>query len=191
MSERNAFGCVIIALLFLPLLWACSDSKTKEEAPAVLTINEYQMTREAFQAVCQADLEFNEAYKTSMEGQKIILDRIIRKELLIQAAKKRGLDKQPEFMAAIERYWEATLIKLLMQEKGEEIKKTTLVTQKEIEAAYQAHKAANASLPPLSKIEKQIADQILAEKKTQALDKWIKSLYEKADIIIDEKIFTQ
>jgi len=45
----------------------------------------------------------------------------IKKQILIQEAQRQGLDRKKSFMKTIERYWEQTLIKELLNEEFKRI----------------------------------------------------------------------
>ena len=45
------------------------------------------------------------------------LSEMITRELLVQEAQRLGLDREPEFMRAIERFWKEGLIKILFANK--------------------------------------------------------------------------
>jgi len=152
----------------------------------VAQINDFQLKRGEFQEKLVREMEYSNAYKTTPEAKNEFLQTIIKKELLIQEAKKKGLDKNKEFISAIERYWEATLIKLLLEEKNKEIMQVATVSEKEIKEKYREMKSRDGNTPSFENIEKDIAKDLFEIKKTAVLDKWIKSLYDKADITIDK-----
>ena len=78
-----------------------------------------------------------------------------------------------------------------MEAKSREILQTTSVSENEIRQKYQEIKSNNTDFPALNEIEKDITKELLALKKTQALNKWTKSLYDKADITIDSGFITE
>ncbi len=193
MQPKQTLLFIIISILAVLACCACSDSPPKGQGqdPVVLTVNDFSMTKSEFLTECAVDMEYQEQYKTSRAAQESMIEGIIRKELLIQEARKMGLDRDAAFMAAIERYWEATLIKQLMEKKNREVHKTTLVSEEEIQAAYERYRESQPDLPPLETIEKEIADGILEEKKAKILEDWVRSLRRKADITIDDQILTK
>ena len=189
-------GTIIITVsaILIFLIFGCSsdNSYNKTDKPQIIAkINNFQLTEDEFQKKLIKELEYSNTYKTTSEAKNKFLQTIIKKELLIQEAKKMGMDKQKEFMSAIERYWEATLIKHLMEAKSRELLQTTSVSENEIRQKYQEIKSNNTDFPALNEIEKDITKELLALKKTQALNKWTKSLYDKADITIDSGFITE
>ena len=178
-------------ILIIPFFFACSGNDGASTDNVVLMVNDFKMTKDEFQTECASEMEYNDIYKTSEKGIQELLDCIIKKELLIQEAKRLGIDKDDKFIAAIEKYWEATLIKLLIERKNQEIQNTTMVSEKEIKERYEAHKLKNEALPPLNTIEKEIAAEILERKKTKILENWMDALHKNANIKTDDKFFNE
>ncbi|WDP92948.1 MAG: SurA N-terminal domain-containing protein [Desulfobacter sp.] len=178
-----AAGCLIASLY----ICGCSPEQTAEAGQVVAKINKYKLTQGEYQAKLARELEYDREYKCTAAARKDFLDRLIRQEVLIQEAVNRNLDKAPEFMAAIEKYWEATLIKNLMAAKMEEIRQTTLVSEGEIKARYQELKTGKENMPPLNRVEKKIADILKEEKQTAEMEQWVSRLKKEAKIKVFEK----
>lgn len=191
MSRYTLSLMQIVFIAIILVLFSCSDNNSLEKEDIVLTINDFNMSRTEFQTQYKADMEYNETFKKSDTVKQEMLDGLIRKELLIQEAKKMGLDKNIKFVTAIERYWEATLIKLLMEQKTDEILKTTLVSDVEVKKKYDAYKLKNTNLPALNTIKKEIVEEIIKSKKAYVLENWVESLRKNANIKIDDKIFIE
>jgi parvulin-like peptidyl-prolyl isomerase len=101
------------------------------ESREMIRINDRIITTEEFER------EYSEA--TSLYNQKKdrkeFIEDLITKELLLQEAKRRGLDLKPDFRRAIQNYYEQTLLKNLTQERMAEIDIT--VTEEEIASYYE------------------------------------------------------
>ena len=178
------FACVC---LWGALFSACSRDDAGKDASIVATINTYTLTRDEFNAKLSKEMEFNQEYKATKEARKAFLNSLIRKEVLIQEAVAQELNKNKSFIEAIEKYWEATLIKTLMESKMADIRQKTLVKESEIEKRYQTLSAAKEDLGPLEDLEKDIADTLKAEKQTAMVEDWIEELIDEADIKIFDK----
>ncbi len=87
----------------------------------------------------------------------------------------------------IERYWELTLIRDLMEFKGNEFSQRTYVLQEEIENRYKEMKKIDAELPPFEKIQGKIAEKLKEEKKRKNLNEWVDSLRKNATIDINDE----
>jgi hypothetical protein len=91
-------------------------------------INDYHLTLDEFQDQLAAELKLEKDFKLTEEAKREFLEGLIRKELLIQEAKRLKLDRKEKFVRAIERYWESTLIRDIMDLKGKEIAKKIFVS---------------------------------------------------------------
>jgi hypothetical protein len=183
---KKRFVFLFFMLLSIQPL-SCAKEE-KESAEILAKINDYNLALKEFQSELAAELELERDLKLTQKTRREFLEGIIRKELLIQEAKKLHLDKQEGFVKTIERYWEATLIRDLMEMKGEEISKTILVSKEEVEEAYDRMKGAEERMPPLTEIEKEITRDLKEKKKTRLLKAWINELREKAKIEINEEV---
>lgn len=185
LKKGLSFVCLICFLVFI--LAGCRGDKAGEKDGPVAVINGYELTREEYESKLVQELDYTQEYKTTPEARAEFLETLIRKEILIQEAVRLGLEKKPEFVRAIEKYWEATLIKNLMEEKNKEIRHTTTVMDKDIKAYYDGLKFEDDTLPPLEQIEPEIARQLKAEKQTQALNEWINEVKKKARVKIHQE----
>ena len=116
------------------------------------------------------------------------MEGLIEKELLIQEAKRLQLDRKERFIKGIERYWESTLIRDLMEVKGEEITQRVYISQEEAEAYYKELQRSREPIPPLKELEQEIIKELNESKKTRMLDEWISDLRKKARIEINQQL---
>lgn len=71
------------------------------------------------------------------EGTERFVDELVKKEVLYQEAKKKGLENNQEFQKKVEDFKKLTLISALLEKEIEEKSK---VTDKEVQDYYEAHK---------------------------------------------------
>ena len=183
--------CVIhwVAVGLMLCLFSCSQDKSGQDL-ILAKINDYALTLNEFNTQLKEELAYDKEFKLNHDAKKTFLDQIITKELLIQEAKRRQLDRKDQFIRAIERYWEATLIRDLMALEGQAIEKRTVVSQEEIKARYDALLKSDPNQPPLASLQDQIAQEILNDKKQRSLEEWISRLKTTAKITFDEKLIT-
>ncbi len=181
--------------LFFPFIFAlslsflcCGQEERAEKKDIVARINDYELTLDEFEGRLLEDLRLDEDYKVTNEAKKELLEQLIRKELLIQEAKKLDLDRKEKFIRTIERYWESTLIRNLMELKGKQIDQRVYVSQEEIEARYKEMQKSEQGIGPIDKMRKEIAEQIKDQKKREKMKEWINALRKNARIEIDEKL---
>jgi hypothetical protein len=179
-------------VLFLLLsLLGCSEEKPLEDSKILARINEYHLTLDEFQNQLAAELELDKDFKLTEEAKREFLEGLIRKEVLIQEAKRLKLDRKEKFVRAIERYWESTLIRDLMDLKSKEIAKKIFVSQEEIETRYKEMQATEEEIPPLEEIQERIINEMKEKKKIRMLKEWISDLRSDAKIEIDQALLYQ
>lgn len=177
---------MIWILLFLTVFFAgCADEKPPRNSRVIAEINGFILTRNEFESKLARELAYNRQYKATDEAKTEFLESLIKKEVLIQEAVRQGMDKETLFTEAIERYWEATLIKNLMESRMRVLRETVIVSENEIKKRYQSLKMQNPALPPLVEIESDISAQVKEEKLTAAVEHWVTGLKQSADIKIN------
>jgi hypothetical protein len=175
---------ILLPLFSLVFLMISCSSDNATDKKIVSRINDYELTLDEFQLQLALELELDEAFKLTNETRKQFLEEIIQKELLIQEAKRKKLDQQKEFMQTIERYWESTLIRNLIDLKSEEINKKVVVSQEEIKLHYDQMKNQNPALPDFRQLQNQIEKKIKEEKRTRLLKEWMDNLRKNSSIEI-------
>ena len=109
MKSKNFIS--VAAIIICLMCFGCS--KGIEEGKVVARVNDYVMSVE--------DLEDEIAHSPYASDKskdlEDLLELAIRRQVLIQEAQRQGLDRNESFMKTIERYWEQTLIKELMEKE--------------------------------------------------------------------------
>jgi len=177
-----------IALLLIALAFSACAQKEEDGGRVLAQINKYTLLQSEYQALLAQEIEYEPDFKLSRESRERFLEELIHKELLIQEAKRLKLDRREKFVRAIERYWEATLIRDLMEKKGREIAMTTLVTQEEIDACdIKLDPAEKENISP-EELKAKITARLKEDKKSRRLKKWIDGLRQKAHIEINKDL---
>jgi len=102
---------------------ACSRSDNPQagDRRVIARINNYELTVADFEPEARASLPGNMPDTEFEKAKESLLDDLITKRILIQAAQKENFDKDKAFVKEIERYWEQALLKLLYKKKSQEI----------------------------------------------------------------------
>lgn len=129
--------------------------------PAVVIVNGTPITQEKFDLI----LKINSArgQPDTPEVRKAIRDMLVNKELLLQAAVKKGLDKNPEYANQIELSRQDILSNAYLQEYV----KSHPITDDELKAEYEKIKA---QLKAQMGDKEYLARHILVEKEAEAKD---------------------
>lgn len=184
MRKNTVYFLLIILCSFL---FFCTQEKRKENKK-LAKINDYVLTLDEFQTQLAEEMRLDKDFKLTKKAKKAFLDQLITKEVLIQEAKRQNMDRKKKFIRAIQRYWESTLIRDLMELEGKKIEQRTVVSQEEIEARYNDMKKLNQNLPPLDLIRDKISKKVMEDKKRRLLEEWTDQLTKRAKIDINEKL---
>jgi peptidyl-prolyl cis-trans isomerase C len=149
---------VLLALLLAAS--ACSD-KPAGPPKALAVVNGKEITVGEFDLRWSQMPEFARKSYGSPEGRKKFLEELVTRELLLQEAKKRGLDHDRALVERVERFKERSILDNLMKE---EVDSRVTVTQEEIKNFYTTH-SENFTAPPALRV-----SHILVKTEADALD---------------------
>ena len=183
MSKRS-FAAVCFLVSFLA---GCSVGDRGLDGDVVAQVNGYRMTVEDLKNELKNIAYDETSLLRTREGRTGYLNRLLEKQILLQEAQRRGLDKEKDFMRSIENYWEQALLKALLGRKSREISELIYISDEEIERYY----ADSGETMPLSAVREDIKRAIRQEKETSAMNAWIEELRKKAYIRINEDILEE
>jgi hypothetical protein len=189
MVRKSILLIGLVLLVFVGPL-ACSQEAQKPKK-VVAKINNCEVTYDEFMSQLSAEVDMNDDFKLTKQNRDKFLDRLIRKEVMIQEAKRLKLDTQEKFVRAIERYWESVLIRDLMELKGKEIASKAVISEEEIGTRYNELVAAGKKPPPMKESRPIIIHELKEEKMTRLLKEWVDEQIRKADIKINRELLYQ
>jgi|WetSurMetagenome_2_1015567.scaffolds.fasta_scaffold02389_7 hypothetical protein len=114
---------VIVGALALIIIQFIADRPASPENPAIV-INDRVITVEELAGIKQAHDELRPDF----------IDSIITKELMIQEARRSGIDREEQFRKSIQNFYEQSLVKTLMERKFASLNIT--VSDEEIDRYY-------------------------------------------------------
>jgi len=120
---------LILAVFFV---FGCTK-KGNSEGVVVAKVNNAVITTEDFINNFKRLPQWAQERFSSEEGRKQFLEELIKRELLYQEAKRRGLDKEKEFIEKIEEYKRMTLLSTFIKK---EIEEKATVSDKEVREYY-------------------------------------------------------
>ena len=145
---RQMMRTVMVVLALFVLVSSCGEKPGEDKKP-IAKVNDFVIAEENFRRELAASVNLRDIPGLSYEDRRRFLDVQIRKELLIQKATELGLDREEEFRQTIERYWEQTLIKGLLQKKSKDLEKEIIVTREEIEDRHREMAKTKSDLPSI------------------------------------------
>ena len=173
-----------ISFVFISqILLAGCGNDVPEGKPAIV-INDYEMTSDQFEE------KFTEVniYSYRPEAKKVFLDTLIDQKILLQEAQRQGLDKQSEFLRSIEKFWEQSLLKIVIDEKSSEISKKVTVTETEVLSGYKIWAKNNPTdTRTYEQMKSVIRKHLIKEKQAGLFNAWIDGLKNRSNVIVDKK----
>ncbi|OGX27453.1 MAG: hypothetical protein A3F87_03905 [Omnitrophica WOR_2 bacterium RIFCSPLOWO2_12_FULL_51_24] len=121
---RNIIPLMLIAAFALSVC-GCTEKGPKKEV--IATIGDYSLYKEDF--LSELSL-YPPEYRNKIPKEQLLND-IIEKKILLLEAQRQGLDRNPEFMKMVERFWEQSLLRSLLNKKSEEILSSMPQTEKD------------------------------------------------------------
>ncbi|MFH0771476.1 MAG: hypothetical protein V1933_02530 [Candidatus Omnitrophota bacterium] len=106
-----------IMLFLIVLIAAGGCNSKKSEGDIIATIGDYSLYKKDFLA--EAEL-YPDAYRNEVTKEEL-LSNLIQKKVLLMEAQREKLDKEPEFTKTIQRFWEQSLLKVMLEKKSKEI----------------------------------------------------------------------
>ncbi len=179
---KQNYILISIGLGVLLVIYGC-EQKTKSIKLAI-KVNDFQMSAQEFEQ------EFKEAPASLLgpENQKEkFLENLVSRKLILQEAERLGMNREKDFLKAIERFYEQSLLKLVVDKKSNEFASKTQVNDREIETYYNEMKERGLVEKPLSEVYKEIKWQLLRQKQARAFEIWVEGLRQKARIEINKK----
>jgi len=172
---------IAIAALFI----LCGCGKSDAGRAVIARVNDYSITAEEFKS------EFKESVYSrtdTPETRKEFLNNLIDRKLIIQDAEKIGIDKDPRFLKALEKFWEQLLLKMAIERKTMDFATQCYVSDKEVKDAYESMVNDGGEVKPYSEVYMQIKWNITRRKESQLINKWVLGLKKGARININEKL---
>lgn len=159
--SRPAFS-VVLALLCASAALSAGCTEPHQEDPVVAMINGRAITQPEF------DIRWNELSQATRArydkegGKRRFLDELIMRELLMQEARKQGLDQSDDIREKTQRYKEQLILDEVLKDR---IKTRVEVSKEEVDAYFLKH-----------------ADQLLANPKVQVSVMLLPNVYAAKDL---------
>lgn len=105
---------VVLAVILTAFAGCAKEGPSKE---ILATIGNYSIYKEDL--VSEAEL-YHPAYRKTVTKEEMLGD-LIKKKIMLMEAQRQGLDKKPEFLKMVQRFWEQSLLRSLLDKKSKEI----------------------------------------------------------------------
>jgi peptidyl-prolyl cis-trans isomerase C len=126
----------IIGMALLVAVAACGE-RAEKNSKALAVINGKEITLSEFELRWSQLPEYTRKKYVGAEGRKRFLDELIDREILLQEARRRGIDRERTLLERLERFKERSLLDVLMRE---EIDSRVTVTPEEVKAYFDSNR---------------------------------------------------
>jgi peptidyl-prolyl cis-trans isomerase C len=137
--------------------------------------------------------EFEDLFKHSVYGiddsaasRKDFLDNYIVRIVILKEAERLGLDKDPDFLKAVELFWQQALLKRVIERKTNELALNLKVEDREVKEYYEKHKE-DFKDRAFADVYAEIKWFLVRAKQRNLLTTWIDSLKKQTKIKVDYK----
>ena len=172
--KKSIFLCLALILF--------AGCARKQDKDILVRINNYQITF----------AEFDEEFKNSpynrddtLVSKVEFLDYLINRKLMLQDAERKNLDKDPEFLKMIEKFWEQSLLRLALDEKAREVEQNISISDNTIEKAYQKMLREGKTDKSYEDMYNQIKWDLMKFKESQRMDEWVNRLRAQAKVKVN------
>lgn len=128
-NPRNIIAVAAAVLLIMAGVYFVSSPRDIPPAETVITINDHRIPYAEYQQL----LKDQGLERPSAEVEQAFIDNVIRQKLILQEAQRIGLDRDPEFLATVQRFWEQSLMRVMMDKKMQEIQNNPAGTPRDID----------------------------------------------------------
>ncbi|MGD0883288.1 MAG: peptidylprolyl isomerase [Thermodesulfovibrionales bacterium] len=141
----------LLIVIVVSSFFLCACSKQKQEAqgpspssssPVVATVGSVTITQEDITRELKGLPEQIQKMFEGPGGMERFVDEMVKKEMLYQEAKKKGLDNSAEYKKKVADFQKLTLISVLLEK---EIEDKAKVSDKEVKDYYETHKSEFAA----------------------------------------------
>jgi hypothetical protein len=186
MRSRILFFCLAVVIAVPVILWRVwpLQDAAHRSAPVLARVGGGEIYVD----------EFGEGFATSafaartdrVEARREYLDTLINEKLILLDAQKKGLDRTPEFLTAVERFWAQSLLTAAMAAKTTELHRGVRVPDEDIRTIYAGMVRDGVTEKPYEAVYPQIKWQAEKQLEARLLDEWVRSLRAGAIVSVDE-----
>ncbi len=165
-------------VVMLVLGFAITGCAKKEEQKGqyLVKVNGVTITKEDLKKEVEALPPFAQKMFEGEEGIARLIDELIKKELLYQEAKKKGLDRDATYLKKVADSQKLILISALLEK---EIEDKARLSDKDIRDFYEKNKAdfmVQGKTIEFEKIRDMLAQRLTAQKQKEVFDGYVESL---------------
>lgn len=177
---------VAVFVLTVFLVFGCAK-KEEQKGQYLVKINGITITKADLKNEVEALPPFAQKMFEGEEGIARLIDELIKKELLYQEAKKKGLDKDAAYLKKVADSQKLILISALLEK---EIEDKAKLSDKDIRDFYEKNKAdfmVQGKTIEFEKIRDMLAQRLTAQKQKEVFDGYVENLKKSYKIDVNKE----
>ena len=182
-------GILFLAVIILSAvtLTGCSGGQhSKSKAPVLATVNGCEIRTD----------EFEQGFGTSayasrgdaLAARREYLDALMNQKLILLDAQKKNMDKTPDFLDSVERFWAQSLLTVALGRKTIELHKGINVREEDVRRIYENMVKEGVTTKPFEDVYPQIKWQAETERESQLLKEWIDGMRKGASVSVNGNV---
>ncbi len=177
---------IAVFVLTVFLVLGCAK-KEEQKGQYLVKINGITITKEDLKKEVEALPPFAQKMFEGEEGIARLIDELIKKELLYQEAKKKGLDKDTAYLKKVADSQKLILISALLEK---EIEDKAKLSDKDIRDFYEKNKAdfmVQGKTIEFEKVKDMLTQRLTAQKQKEVFDGYVENLKKSYKIDVNKE----
>ncbi len=177
---------IAVFVLTVFLVFGCAK-KEEQKGQYLVKINGITITKEDLKKEVEALPPFAQKMFEGEEGIARLIDELIKKELLYQEAKKKGLDKDTAYLKKVADSQKLILISALLEK---EIEDKAKLSDKDIRDFYEKNKAdfmVQGKTIEFEKVKDMLTQRLTAQKQKEVFDGYVENLKKSYKIDVNKE----
>ena len=177
---------IAVFVLTVFLVFGCAK-KEEQKGQYLVKINGITITKEDLKKEVEALPPFAQKMFEGEEGIARLIDELIKKELLYQEAKKKGLDRDAGYLKKVADSQKLILISALLEK---EIEDKARLSDKDVRDFYEKNKAdftVQGKTIEFEKVRDMLAQRLTAQKQKEVFDGYVENLKKSYKIDVNKE----
>ena len=175
---------MFIILLSLFIFYGCGRPTSKDMSPIIAKVD-----------VCEISAqELQEGFATSafsarpdkIQARRDYLEMLIDQKLILLDAQKRGLDKAPDFLKSVEKFWAQSLVNVSLGQKTMELHRGSMVRDEDVRRIYETMVREGVTSKSFEDVYPQIKWQAQKQMESQRLQEWMEGIRKNMAVTVNE-----
>jgi hypothetical protein len=185
-SSALLFVSVIILSAAFTLTGCSGGQPEKPKAPVLATVNGCEIRTDEFEQGFLSSAYANR--DDALQARREYLDALVNQKLIILDAQKKNMDKTPDFLNSVERFWAQSLLTVALGRKTIELHKGINVREEDARRIYENMVKDGVTTRPFEEVYPQIKWQAETERESQLLKGWIDGMRKGASVSVNESV---